>query len=757
MTNPCSSRASPLIGLIVFGGVATGLAALASASSLSEQNIASSASLQPSAGRHQSRADLQGLIELPNVKEVTPHIETVLPAPPTRSSFMATWVSVSDAKGYLLDVSMSNSFKSYLDDYHDLDIGDTNGRAVTGLNPGTTYFYRVRPYTAIGLGSYSDVMTATTEAPTGLIIHATFDSSITGNPNAAAIEAMINRAIGIYESLFSDPFTAQIYFRYATTWPDGNPLPQGLISASNWVYYGLPWSTFISALRADARTANDNIANASLPGSTLSTNINPASANGRAIGLDTPTAMFADGTVGPGGPYDGIVTLKSTVAWQFTRPVSAGNFDAQRLTEHEINEVLGFGSFLTLGGTDLRPQDLFSWSSPGVRNLTSNGSRYFSINGGSTNIVSFNQDSAGDFGDWLSEACPQTHPYVQNAFNCTGQSSDISTTSPEGINLDIIGYDLAITPTATPTPMPTATPVPTPEACYANFTTAEGCNALGSLTTGVGNTALGWRSLFLDTTGSFNTGVGAGALALNTGSSNTAVGAAALLLNTTGSNNTALGTDALVFNDSGSSNTATGYFALMNNTTGGSNTGIGGEALTANTSGNSNTAIGNMALMNSQTTSDNVCVGSEAGSGITTADNNIIIGHHPGVHTVFGQESDRCYIDNIYNRPVSVATAMTVIVDSDGRLGTVTVDGSHPSGSSPKGIRPQAIPDAASQAMLDLKLQSMRATVAQQQNQIKVLTAQVKENTEQIQKANARLEMNKPVLKVVANKRKAVP
>jgi hypothetical protein len=100
---------------------------------------------------------------------------------------------------------------------------------------------------------------------------------------------------------------------------------------------------------------------------------------------------------------------------------------------------------------------------------------------------------------------------------------------------------------------------------------------------------------------------------------------------------------------------------------------------------------------------------------------------------------------------------MTVMVDSDGRLGTVTVDGSHPSGSSPKGIRPQAIPDAASQAMLDLKLQSMRATVAQQQNQIEVLTAQVKENTEQIQKANARLEMNKPVLKVVANKRKAVP
>src|SRR5947207_12604126 len=81
---------------------------------------------------------------------------------------------------------------------------------------------------------------------------------------------------------------------------------------------------------------------------------------------------------------------------------------------------------------------------------------------------------------------------------------------------------------------------PAPDGCYPNFTTAEGCDALNSLTTGAGNTALGWRSLFLNTDGSFNTGVGGGALALNNGSSNTAVGTATLLLNTTGSQNTAV-------------------------------------------------------------------------------------------------------------------------------------------------------------------------------------------------------------------------
>jgi len=95
---------------------------------------------------------------------------------------------------------------------------------------------------------------------------------------------------------------------------------------------------------------------------------------------------------------------------------------------------------------------LFSWSSPGVRNLTLDGSRYFSIDSGSTDIVGFNQTPPGDFGDWLSEACPQRHPLVQNAFVCRDQFSDISATSPEGINLDVIGYDLVnavVTPTRT--------------------------------------------------------------------------------------------------------------------------------------------------------------------------------------------------------------------------------------------------------------------------------------------------------------------
>jgi hypothetical protein len=288
-----------------------------------------------------------------------------------------------------------------------------------------------------------------TPTPAGLIINVTLDSSITTNPNAAAIAAMVNQAVAKYKALYSDPITVNILFRYATTDPDGSPLDPNNIAQSNFVIYTISWSTFINALSADATTSNDTTANASLPVTALSTSIIPSSAGGRAVGLNTAPAMFSNGSVGSGGPYDGIVTLNSNQPIQFTRPVSSGNYDGLRSTEHEIDEVLGLGSYLNVGGNNLRPQDLFSWSSPGHRNIGTSGLRYFSIDNGNTDIVGFSQDPSGDFGDWLSGSCPQATPYVQNAFACTGQSSDISATSPEGINLDVIGYDLASGPQAT--------------------------------------------------------------------------------------------------------------------------------------------------------------------------------------------------------------------------------------------------------------------------------------------------------------------
>ncbi len=153
---------------------------------------------------------------------------------------------------------------------------------------------------------------------------------------------------------------------------------------------------------------------------------------------------------------------------------------------------------------------------------------------------------------------------------------------------------------------------PPPDGGYPGGNTAEGQNALFSLTTGGFNTAVGLFSLKSNTTGSFCTGVGAGTLLLNTADENTAIGAGALLSNTTGSQNTANGTLALFLNTTGSDNTASGEQALLNNTEGSSNTAHGAFTLATNTNGTANTATGMSALFSNTIGNDNTAMGSGA-------------------------------------------------------------------------------------------------------------------------------------------------
>jgi hypothetical protein len=285
----------------------------------------------------------------------------------------------------------------------------------------------------------------------GFVITPTFDPLVPG-----ALQTVINNAINTYEGLYTDPINVTIYFRYQSTRPNGLGGfvawgPNGL-ARSNYTYYSNTWATFINALKNDPNhTANDNTAIANLPSSPLATDLDPTSANGRALGEITPGATRSDGSC-CSGTFDGVVSLNSLQTFQFDRtggPV-AGAYDATRVVEHEIDEVLGLGSILPAstdfsGATAYRPQDLFRYSSAHTRQTPLNGSgvvtSYFSIDGGVTNIVGFNQDSTGDYGDWLSTGCPAL---VQDAFSCSGQFADISATSPEGINLDVIGYNLGV-------------------------------------------------------------------------------------------------------------------------------------------------------------------------------------------------------------------------------------------------------------------------------------------------------------------------
>jgi len=352
---------------------------------------------------------------------------------------------------------------------------------------------------------------------------------------------------------------------------------------------------------------------------------------------------------------------------------------------------------------------------------------------------------------------------------------------------------------------------PPPDGAYPNFTTAEGFQALFSLTTGVANTAVGWRTLFLTTDGSFNTALGAGDLVLNTATDNTAVGSVALLLNTEGGRNTAVGAAALLFNkgdattQDGFFNDAVGVHALNQNVTGFSNNAFGDSALDLNMSGAENTAIGDLALAandsdnagmaNSNTAvgasslrnnvdgSQNAAVGSLTGPNVVTGFGNTYVGDSVGslagtpdesntiriadLSNNNGAGSEACFIGGIFANQQEANGSNIVVVTlnlDDDHLGfdpTITLNGAPKAPYSPNRSIPQprTRPQAKHQAMINQQVEKLQATVtqqqvtvAQQQKQIEALTTQLKEQAAQLQKVSAQVEMIRPTPRVVENR-----
>jgi hypothetical protein len=152
-----------------------------------------------------------------------------------------------------------------------------------------------------------------------------------------------------------------------------------------------------------------------------------------------------------------------------------------------------------------------------------------------------------------------------------------------------------------------------------------------------------------------------------------------------------------------------------------------------NIHGNSNTAVGSGALV-SATGSNNIAVGAGAGGSVLAGSNNINIGS-VGANTSnnirIGNSGDHTatFIQGIRDVDPPGMTEEFVVIAANGQLGSVAV--------------------AFGSVELMNKLET---AIAQQQKEIKDLTAQLKEQAAQIQKVSAQLEVSKPAPKTVANK-----
>lgn len=145
-----------------------------------------------------------------------------------------------------------------------------------------------------------------------------------------------------------------------------------------------------------------------------------------------------------------------------------------------------------------------------------------------------------------------------------------------------------------------------------NYNIAIGQNSMENAT-GSNSIGIGGLAMSNGTIGDGIVGIGFRSLTTNSGAGNTAVGYQTMYINTTGAGNTALGYEALKNLGSNSGNTAIGFEALKGNT------------------GGFNTSVGYKSTEGATTAFRNVSIGGFAHSFLTTGDENIAIGHNSDV------------------------------------------------------------------------------------------------------------------------------
>lgn len=299
----------------------------------------------------------------------------------------------------------------------------------------------------------------------GFIIIPTYDTSITSDPNAAAIEGAIQTAINQYESLLTSAVTVTIYFE-ETTDPQAIGLSQSSLYQVNYqtAYNDLVHNDANSAAVA-ALTANGG--NAVKNPVTGTTTIDGKAPDLRALGFNTPAAcqltpattqnggiqigvnQLCGGTTGPA--YDGLIALNTGITYP-PQSNNGSNYGLVGTAEHEMDEVLALGSALencqpgqpnqptgcTSSNTNYKTtpvgdpflEDLFRWSAPtgGTRTLSANcatpTSAYFSYGPSTGEIAGFNNSCNGaDFGDWAGSSPDR----VQDAFGTPGLNPTLGT------------------------------------------------------------------------------------------------------------------------------------------------------------------------------------------------------------------------------------------------------------------------------------------------------------------------------------------
>jgi len=266
-------------------------------------------------------------------------------------------------------------------------------------------------------------------------------------PNASTIEASIDAAIAQIDKIVANPLTFTINFV-----DDPNTSLGASVDSGNTDISFTNYRTYLNA--ETNKSAVQTVAFASLP-TGQSTNIDLKSTQ---VNLGGPILEAIGDTsagkslISGNGGFAGTIALNLSDMNISRSSNNPNNYDIEAVVMHELDEVLGMGGQgSTLGSTpvakDVGPMDLYRYYGLSLRsyNDSSKVVSYFSINGGTTDLVHFNQSSDGDYGDWGNGTTPaqdegNTPPQVQDAFGTPGTQTNIG--EDEAVALNAIGWQL---------------------------------------------------------------------------------------------------------------------------------------------------------------------------------------------------------------------------------------------------------------------------------------------------------------------------
>jgi hypothetical protein len=280
----------------------------------------------------------------------------------------------------------------------------------------------------------SGVLLAVLSSAHALTIVRTNDASMSNTAiisaaDAASASAAFDFAAGQIMALYSDPVQINIILA-ATTDP-------GVLGEST----GQLTGTFTYA-QIRNQLINDNNAHPSADG-TASTAALPASDPYSCSTFLVARALAkALGNIPSDTNNDGTFTFGTSFSYTYdplNRAVP-GKIDFIGVAFHEITEVMGRVARLNSSGNCNRPYDVFRFTGAGVQSLAfTDANVYFSVNGGSANLKTFNANgNGGDLGDWASGTND-----AFNAFSSSGVQNDLT---PVDVRvMDVIGYDLGST------------------------------------------------------------------------------------------------------------------------------------------------------------------------------------------------------------------------------------------------------------------------------------------------------------------------